>query len=58
MLALIETTSPAHHWLRKVRHIAACGRGHDEGMGLASMRSGCLAALAAGGVWAVFRFAA
>ena len=34
MLALIETTSPAHHWLRKVRHIAACRALPELGGGL------------------------
>ncbi len=41
-----------------LRHFAACGRGHDERAGLASMRSMCLVALAASEVWAVRQVAA
>jgi len=37
------------------RPFAACGAAATSGSGLASMRSGCLAVLAASGVWAVCR---
>jgi hypothetical protein len=44
----------SHDWVDlRARHTAACGRGCVVRFGLASVGSGCLAVLAAGGVWAM-----